>query len=127
MTDEIKAAAERFANDSYPAIDRAPGLGGQQDRDRHTLAMAYLSHLDREAERAKLVTVEWLKSLCVSISVAGRCWFLEWKLYLFLKDDKFWVVLSGQQIEVRTRGQVMDLCNLFGFTLGWHLEGKVKP
>lgn len=138
MNDEIKAVVERYLKHDYlprngdvelDANGQPTGylvISGLCDDDMTALAEAYIAHLDREAERALPITVEWLEPLCVSISVARRFWFLEERLHLMNEGEKFWVVLNGQPVKVTTRGQVMDLCSLIGFKLGWHLEGKVK-
>lgn len=128
MTDEIKAAAERL---KQGCCQVRYGEGGpwyrdpQYANDAIVVAEAYIAE---QAERALPITVEWLEPLCVTIGVGRRYWFLEERLYLTYKwvSEKFWVVINCEQIEVKTRGQLMDLCSLIGFKLGWHLEGKAK-
>lgn len=121
MADELKAAVDRFRNDSYPATFDGKC---QFDKDETLLADAYIAHLDaqaaREAERAKLIDEALLLS-------TGGEYFQElavWRIAipqnggsvcLRNRDDGFIVTVSDADDYVirigaiTTCGELMDL------------------
>ena len=115
MSDEIKAAAERWKAMRYGS---EATHGSTLNADAHTLANAYLADLaTREAEereRAIPIDEEWLQSLGFAFIRShigpeyGDDMQLD-RLEIWDYNGECWLMTGAEWFEMTTRGHILDL------------------
>jgi len=116
MSDEVRAAAERWRKD-YPAT-----MAGvtQCDADSRTMSDAYIAHLDQQAaeerERALPVDAEWLMPISRHAAGDHSYWFCFTDELCVARHSSGFRLQCGDWIisENANRGHVLDAMKLFG-------------
>ena len=111
MSDELKAAAERFQRGIYGSLE---GGHTMQRLDANLLASAYLADLAareaEERERALPIDEAWLRPLCRSVSVQEAFWFIDEDVFLVRWACGFNLKMNDRTIaDHATRGELLDL------------------
>lgn len=113
MSDELKAAANRFAD--YDLADFQGPTGDCADiRAGIALSRYVLADLAareaEERERALPIDAEWLRPLCRSVSVQEAFWFIDEDVFLVRWACGFNLKMDDRTIaDHATRGDLLDL------------------